>query len=105
MTVAAAAAVHQLLAPLAFVGDDGGAGFAIRVAFGVSAVWLAAGAAALVLRWRSSAALRHRLWSLATLAALALPALAALLPAWRVGAVRLPAAAESAPAAAALAAP
>jgi beta-lactamase regulating signal transducer with metallopeptidase domain/protein involved in polysaccharide export with SLBB domain len=57
--------------------------YLIRLAFGVSAVWLLAAVAAIVAR-RASAALRHRVWSLATVAVLTLPLLITLLPEHRL---------------------
>ena len=72
----------------------GSATFTLRLVCGISAVWLAAALAAIVLR-RSSAALRHRVWSLSIAAALVLPALVAVMPEWRVGAISLPPAPES----------
>ena len=69
--------------------DLGPAEFALRVTFAVTATWAVAGLATLALR-SSPAALRHRLWSLATAATLALPALLLVLPEWRVGVIALP---------------
>jgi beta-lactamase regulating signal transducer with metallopeptidase domain len=65
-------------------------GFLLRVICGVSAVWIAAAVGGLLLR-RSSAALRHRIWAMSTVAALGLPLAVLMLPEWRVGLVRVPA--------------
>ena len=64
--------------------EPGVAPFAVRLTFAVTAAWAVAAFASLALR-SSPAALRHRIWSLATAAVLALPALIAVLPEWRVG--------------------
>src|SRR5689334_7546331 len=61
----------------------------LRLIVAVTAVWVVASAAALLLR-RASAALRHQVWSLSTVAVLLLPALHVTLPEWRVGRIELP---------------
>jgi len=66
--------------------------FAIRVVFAATVAWLVAGAAAVGLR-RSPAALRHRIWALSVVAALALPGVVLMVPGWRVGGIRVGAAA------------
>jgi len=58
--------------------------WAARLLTGVTVIFLAALCASLLAR-RASAAARHRIWSLATLAALCLPALIALAPQYRLG--------------------
>ena len=60
--------------------------FPIRIVVGVTVMWLLAGLAALLLG-RFSAALRHRLWSLTMLAAVAMPMAVLLLPEVRLGLV------------------
>ena len=64
--------------------------FAVRMAIGISGIWLVACLCALALR-RSSAALRHRIWASSMVMALVLPVAAILLPEWRIGAIPLPA--------------
>jgi beta-lactamase regulating signal transducer with metallopeptidase domain len=58
--------------------------FAIRTVLGATAIWVLA-TIVCVLLGRSSAALRHRVWSMSAAACLALPALLLVLPQWRVG--------------------
>ena len=70
--------------------DSGMMTFAVRVVSGISVVWLLAWMCALALR-RSSAALRHRIWTLSVAIALVLPMAATLLPECRIGAIPLPA--------------
>jgi beta-lactamase regulating signal transducer with metallopeptidase domain len=65
------------------------AAFALRLLCGLTAIWLTAGAATLLLRRRCSAALRHGVWSLSVAAALFLPALIATLPEYRVGRIEV----------------
>lgn len=64
--------------------------FVVHVAFAVSGLWVAAGAACLAAR-RASAALRHRVWALASVGSLLLPLAVWLLPERRVGPIQLPA--------------
>ena len=59
------------------------AGYAVRLSFAVTAVWMMAAVTAVAF-WRASAAVRHRVWSLATAAVLTLPVLIPLLPERRV---------------------
>ncbi|MGE5609065.1 MAG: M56 family metallopeptidase [Bacillota bacterium] len=72
-------------------------GFVLRVMCGVSVVWLAAAVGGLLLR-RSSAALRHRIWAMSTVAVLGMPAAVLLLPEWRVGTINLSIPTEAVPA-------
>src|SRR4051812_12849863 len=62
---------------------DSAAPTALRIVLGVTMLWLLAGAGMLL--FRRSAAWRHRLWSLATLAAMLLPVLTGVLPEIRLG--------------------
>ncbi|HEX5726234.1 MAG TPA: M56 family metallopeptidase, partial [Longimicrobiaceae bacterium] len=83
------------------------AGFSLEVsdpafaaAVVLKATLLLAGGAAVsfvLVRRRASAAARHLVWTLTVAGLLALPLLAAGLPGWKVGAVRLPAAAAGTP--------
>src|SRR3569623_2172330 len=59
-------------------------GWAVRVATSVTLIWFAVTIAVIFLR-AASAAVRHRLWSLSVVAALALPALVMALPELRAG--------------------
>src|SRR5437764_3668982 len=58
--------------------------FVLRLVLAITVVWLGVTVLALLLD-RASAALRHRLWAMSMLAAIALPALLAGLPQWHVG--------------------
>ena len=69
--------------------EPGAVAFALRILLSVTVVWLIAVVASLALR-RWPAALRHRVWALATAAVLLLPALLVVLPEWRVGVIELP---------------
>src|SRR6185437_7093112 len=64
--------------------DAAWAPWTVRVLCSVTIVWLAAAAVACLLR-TASAAMRHRIWALSVIAALALPALTAGLPELRTG--------------------
>ncbi|MBI3861585.1 MAG: PD40 domain-containing protein [Planctomycetia bacterium] len=59
-------------------------GWCGRLVFSQTMIWLAAACAAWMLR-RSSAAVRHRVWALSVLAALALPITISIVPALRLG--------------------
>ncbi|HVC96262.1 MAG TPA: M56 family metallopeptidase [Pirellulales bacterium] len=59
-------------------------GWTVRVVFGATLVWLAATLLVFAVR-TASAAVRHRVWALSVVAALALPALIAALPELRTG--------------------
>ncbi|HVC97126.1 MAG TPA: M56 family metallopeptidase [Pirellulales bacterium] len=59
-------------------------GWAVRVVFAVTSVWLAAALVICSLR-TASAAIRHRVWALSVIATLVLPALIAALPELRTG--------------------
>lgn len=72
------------------------AAWAFQVLCGATLAWLVAAAAAAVLR-RSSAAVRHRVWGLSVLAALAVPPVAAMLPDVRLGWLAGPAPGKPAP--------
>jgi hypothetical protein len=68
----------------------------LRIVFGATLLWLLAAAASAVAS--RSAAWRHRVWSLATLAALLLPAAALLLPKVRCGLIPPPTSVQEEPA-------
>ena len=63
--------------------------FVLRLLIALSVAWLLSSAVAMLCR-HGSAALRHRIWSLSVAAALALPALIALLPQWQIAAIPAP---------------
>jgi outer membrane protein assembly factor BamB/beta-lactamase regulating signal transducer with metallopeptidase domain len=58
---------------------------AVRLLSCATLIWLFAAATTWTLRRSSSAAVRHRIWSLSCQAALALPVLIQTMPQWRVG--------------------
>jgi len=67
--------------------------FALRIICGATVVWLVAAVVAWGLRRSAGAAVRHRVWSLACVAAIGIPALLPVLPEWRLGPVSKTAAA------------
>src|SRR4051812_45631899 len=62
----------------------GESSFAIRTILAATATWVLARLACVLLR-RSSAAVRHRIWSMSAAACVILPALVLVLPQWPVG--------------------
>lgn len=70
--------------PIAQLPDAAGTiAFVLRLLLAATVTWLLAGAVTLILR-RSSASLRHRVWSMSMAATLVLPVLAAVAPQWHV---------------------
>lgn len=67
-----------------FTVDASWTGWAVRVVFAVTSVWLAVALVICSLR-TASAAIRHRVWALSVVATLVLPALIAALPELRIG--------------------
>ena len=61
--------------------------FPVRLLIAVTAIWLCAGLASILLQ-SSSAALKHRLWAVSIAAALLMPLLVLILPEWRLGIIR-----------------
>jgi beta-lactamase regulating signal transducer with metallopeptidase domain len=72
--------MHALNAPWLAV-------FSVRLLVAVSAIWLCAGVASIMLR-SFSAALKHRIWAMSTAAVLLTPILLLVMPEWRTGIIK-----------------
>lgn len=63
------------------------AAYPVRLLIAVTAIWLCAAVASLMLR-SFSAALKHRLWAMSTAAVLLAPAMLLVIPEWRTGIIK-----------------